>query len=179
VYIPSGSELLNPHFLLEKSGIREGWKVADFGAGSAGHFIFPVARMVGESGLAYAVDILKSALAGIESREKLEGVKNVKRVWADLDIPGATKIKDDSLNLVLLINNRVHESMIREAVRVLKVNGRLLVVDWKIISTPFGPPGAERVSVGQAKERAKKYGLQVVEEFEAGKYHWGLLLEKR
>lgn len=178
MYIPSGSELLNPHFLLEKSGIREGWKVADFGSGSAGHFVFPAARMVGASGVAYAVDILKSALAGIVSREKLEGVKNVKRIWADLDIPGATKIADESLDLVLLINNRVHEAMIREAVRVLKSGGRFLIVDWKTIATPFGPPTAERVDALQAKERVKKYGLQVVEEFEAGKYHWGLLLSK-
>lgn len=178
MYIPSGSELLNPHFLLEKSGIREGWKVADFGSGSAGHFVFPAARMVGASGTSYAVDILKPALSGIVSREKLEGVKNVKRIWADLDVPGATKIVDDSLDLVLLINNRVHESMIREAVRVLKPGGRLLIVDWKIIATPFGPPTAERVSVEGAKERVEKYGLQVVEEFEAGKYHWGLLLRK-
>lgn len=178
MYIPSGSELLNPHFLLEKAGIREGWKVADFGAGSGGHFIFPAARLVGAAGTSYAVDILKSALSGIESREKLEGVKNVKRIWADLEIPGATKIADEGLDLVLLINNRVHEFMIREAVRVMRPGGRLLVVDWKTIATPFGPPTAERVSAEQAKERTKKYGLRIVEEFEAGKYHWGLLLEK-
>ena len=158
MHIPSGSELLNPVSLLERAGIREGWRVADLGCGT-GYFIIPAARIIGQNGLAYGVDILKSALAATESRARLENVRNIKLVWSDLDVPGATKIKEASLDLAMLINNRVHETMIQEAIRLLKSGGNLLVIDWKTTATPFGPQAAERVSAEEAKVKAKKYGL--------------------
>lgn len=178
MYIPSGSELLNPFFLLEKAGVREGMVVADLGSGPQGHFVFPAARMVGKKSVAYAVDILKGALAGVESRAKFEGVGNVKTVWSDLEVPGGTKIREASLDLAMLINNRAKDAMIREAVRLVKPGGKLLIVDWKLTDIPFGPPTAERVSPEATKTMVGKYGLKLVEEFEAGKYHWGLLFTK-
>lgn len=178
MYIPSGSELLNPISLLEKAGVREGMKVADLGCGSSGHFVFPAARMIGKEGRAYAVDILKSALAGVESRMKLEGLRNVKIVWSDLEVPGGTKITEGSLDLAMLINNRARDAMIREAVRLVKLGGKLLIVDWKLTQIPFGPPSAERVSPEETRVTAEKYGMKLQEKFEAGKYHWGLIFTK-
>src|SRR3989344_2513978 len=90
-------ELLNPASIFAHAHIKNGMRVADLCCGSSGHFIFPLSKLVGEAGMVYAVDILKSALSGIEGRAKLEGETNINTVWSDLEKYGATKIDSESL----------------------------------------------------------------------------------
>ncbi len=177
-YIPGGSELLNPFLILEHAGLREGMSVADLGCGAIGHFVFPAARLVGRSGTVYAVDILKSALSGVESRAKIEGANNVRTVWSDIEVVGATKIPSGSLDVVMLVNNLPKREMVTEAVRLTKPGGLLLVVDWKLTAAPFGPPSKDRVDKEAVKIMATTERLRLKEEFEAGQYHYGLTFVK-
>src|SRR3989344_5685414 len=118
-YIPSGSELLNPEKILARTNIREGMRVADFGCGASGHFVFPMSQMVGKDGKVYAVDILKSALASVESRAKIEGATNILTIWSDLEVFGGAKIDSASLDIVAFVNNQPNEAMLKEAARLL------------------------------------------------------------
>lgn len=177
-YIPSGSELLNPKQILEHAGIREGMRVADLGCGTIGHFVFPAAHLVGPSGIVYAVDILKSALSGVEGRRKIESVTNVETVWADIEVPNGVKIASASLDLVMLVNNLPKEAMVREAVRLIKPGGKLLVVDWKPAGAPFGPPSKDRVTPGDIAALGQRLGLKPLDSFDAGQYHFGVLFQK-
>jgi ubiquinone/menaquinone biosynthesis C-methylase UbiE len=178
VYIPSGTELLNPTEILKKVGVSEGMKVADMGCGSSGHFVFPAAHMVGEKGKVYAVDILKSALAGIESRRKMEGLTNIEEIWSDIEIYKGTKIADGSIDIVLLVNNQPKEAMLKESARLVKNGGKLVIVDWEKIAAPFGPPTKDRIDKEETKKQVEGLGLKFEEEFKAGPYHFGLVFVK-
>lgn len=169
---------MNPLQILQKAGLKEGMFVADMGCGTQGHFVFPAARIVGEKGVVYAVDILKSALAGVESQMKLQNAGNVKTVWSDIEIYGATKIKDASLDLVMLVNNLAKEAMLKEALRLVKPGGKLLVVDWKTAAAPFGPPTKDRILPEIMKKTVEGLGAKLEQEFEAGTYHYGLVFIK-
>ena len=68
--------------------------------------------------------------------------------------------------------------MLRESVRLVKKNNRLLVVDWKNTHSPSGPPMESRVDFEALKQAAPKLGLNLEEEFNAGDYHLGLLFTK-
>ena len=157
-------------------------RVAGLGCGASGHFVFPAARQVGKRGHVYAVDILKTALGEIDKRIRQENLSNMETVWSNLEIFQATKIESGSLDVGLLINTlyQSHKrvEIIREAVRMLKKGGRLLIVEWKNISLPFGPPPEERVKPDLLKIGAKKLGLEVEDEFDAGQYHYGVLFVK-
>lgn len=177
-YIPSTSELIDAAAIYEAAGLRAGMKAADLGCGTSGHFVFPGARIVGEGGEFYAVDILKSALGAVESRAKLEGLTNIKTIWADIEIPNAVKIPSGLLDLVLLANNQPSPAMVQEAVRLIRGGGRLAIVDWKTSATPFGPPTAQRKDPLQAKAMAESAGLKFEKEFSPGKYHWGMVFGK-
>lgn len=177
-YIPSGTELLNPYQILEHCNIREGMQVVDLGCGSIGHFVFPAARMVGKSGMVYGIDILKSALSGIESRSKLEGVSNVRTVWSDIEIIGSINIPPGTIDLIVLVNNQPKTNMIAEGVRLLKPGGQMLIVDWKPSASPFGPPSKDRVEKEVVKTTAVGEKLHLKEEWEAGQYHYGLVFVK-
>jgi len=179
--IPGGNELINAEKLLKEAGIERGMKVADLGCGIRGYFALQAARLVGKQGLVYAVDILRSALKGVQSNARLLGISNIKVVWSDLEIYGATRIPKNSLDFALLINiffqTRKREEIIKEAKRLTKDGGKILIVDWKKESN-FGPKEKEKISPEEIKDIAQKFGLKLEKEFSAGPYHFALLFVK-
>lgn len=183
IQLRGGNELIDPVKLLEHGGIKQGDVAADLGCGSAGHFVFPAAHLVGAKGRVYAVDVLKNVLAAIQSRERLEGLDNVEEVWADLEKPGATKISAGSVDLVLLLNTlfqtKDKAAVLAEASRIAKAGGTLIIAEWKSTGAPFGPPVESRVDKRSIHDLAQSAGFGVVEEFEAGPYHYGLVFRKR
>lgn len=177
-----GNALIDVNNLIDKMQISAKMKVADLGCGASGHFIFPAASLIGKNGKVYAVDILKTVLESINKRIKQENLTNIQTIWSDIEIFGATKIEAGSLDLALLMNtlyqSHKRAEIVREAVRMVKKGGKLVIVDWKNIASPIGPPAEERVKKDLLKAAAKKLGLELEEEFEAGPYHFGMVFTK-
>ncbi|MFA5155723.1 MAG: methyltransferase domain-containing protein [Patescibacteria group bacterium] len=168
--------------ILDKMGIAERQQVAELGCGNFGFFVFPLARLVGRYGRVYAVDILKSTLDEIRKEAKTDNLPQIVPIWSNLEIFKATNIPVGSLDNALLVNV-IHQSdkrleIIREAMRLLKRGGKLLIVEWKNIDIPIGPGPERRVRLEALKAAAPKIGLGIKEEFEAGPYHYGLILTK-
>ncbi|MBI5369648.1 methyltransferase domain-containing protein [Candidatus Uhrbacteria bacterium] len=180
--IPSGRALLDPEPLLRRAGLALDMRYADLGAGMLGHFVLPASQIVGPAGMVYAVDILKSALASIESRTQLESITNVKTVWADLERPGGVKIPAGTLDIVSFVNVAhllVGGSIpIQEAMRLLRSHGRVLVVDWDPSAGSLLVSSAHRVASDEVKAKFLQQGLQLLDEFSAGPQHWGLLFRR-
>jgi ubiquinone/menaquinone biosynthesis C-methylase UbiE len=180
--IPTTSILLDPHAVLIKAGVHAGSVVADLGCGATGHFVIPAAALVGPQGKVYAVDILKSALAGVESRARLEGATSIETVWGDCDVAKGSRIADGATDFTLVINNlyqtRSRSSFLAEAKRITKPGGKIVVIDWKTVASPLGPPAESRVSSEAVKIDASDIGLKLVEGWEPGQYFWGLVFMK-
>ncbi len=177
------SSLFDISAILAKIDIGERQHVAELGCGNFGFFVFPMARLVGKEGRVYAVDILKTTLADITNEAKKANLTQVVPVWSDLEVFKATKIESSSLDSALLVNV-LHQSekkveILREAIRLLKRNGKLMIVEWKITDSPLGPPPDKRVNLTSLKNVVSKIGLEIVEEFPAGPYHFGLTLIKQ
>jgi len=168
--------------ILDKIAIDGRQNVAELGCGNFGFFVWPLAKAVGKDGLVYAVDILKSALEEVRRQASRENFPQVKTVWSNLEIFKATKIESNSLDAALLINilnqSEKRGAMLREAVRMLKRGACLLVVEWKAGDLPFGPNPEKRVKIESLKLAIPKVGLDIKEEFEAGPFHYGLVLTK-
>lgn len=168
--------------ILDKMSLEEKQHIAELGCGNFGFFVFPLAKLVGRQGRVYAVDILKSTLEEIKKRAKQENLPQVETIWSNLEIFKATKIETNSLDAALIINT-LHQSekkieILRESIRLLKRGGKLLIVEWRPVASPFGPPTEKRVKIESLKTAAPKVGLNIQEEFEAGPYHYGLILIK-
>lgn len=168
--------------ILNKITIGERQKVAELGCGNFGFFTFPLARLVGRSGKVYAVDILKSTLTEIKDRAAKENLPQIIPIWSNLEVFKATKIETESLDAALLINvlyqSDKRAEIIREAYRMLKRSGRLMIVEWNNADSPLGPKPEKRLKLESLKLAAKKLGFDIKEEFAAGPYHYGLLLIK-
>ncbi|MDO8462750.1 MAG: methyltransferase domain-containing protein [bacterium] len=178
----TGSALLNADALLARTGLASGMRVADLGCGATGHLIIPAALLVGEHGKAYAVDIQRSALAATESKAKLDSVSVITYIWSDLERDAATPIPAGSLDVALLVstlhltNDRA--AVLREAARLVRGGGRVLVVEWKPIASVMGPPAERRVPEDALIATAQEVGLTFRERFDAGPQHYGVLFVK-
>jgi len=168
--------------ILNRIGIDDRQHVAELGCGNFGFFVFPLAQLVGRSGKVYAVDILKTTLEEIKKRAMRDNLPQIIPVWSNLEIYKAANIETSSLDNAMLINV-LHQSnkrieIIREATRLLKRNGKLLIVEWNNIISPLGPESEKRVKIEALKSAVGKIGLEIKEEFAAGPYHYGIILIK-
>jgi ubiquinone/menaquinone biosynthesis C-methylase UbiE len=174
--------LLNQDLIIKKIGAVEKMKVADLGCGSNGFFVFPLAQLVGKEGLIYAVDIKKEVLENIAKKARQNNLRQLKTIWSNLEMFNATKIESESLDIALLINTLYQSEkrvdIIREAMRMLKKGGRLLIVDWNNLPCPFGPQVNHKVEIELLKNGMQRLGIKLEEEFLAGEYHYGLIFIK-
>jgi ubiquinone/menaquinone biosynthesis C-methylase UbiE len=182
VNITGGNLFVNPQELIVKSGVIESMNVGDLGCGSSGHFIVPFSKAVGPKGKIYAVDIQKTALSSIISVAKMNLLTNVETVWSNLETVGATKIPAESLDIALLINimfqNKNHTDIIKEAIRLLKSGGKLIIADWKKIALPIGPPIELRVDKEEIKKLGISLKLNLIEDSTLGDNHFMLIFQK-
>ena len=177
----SGLKFINPQTVIDQSEISEGMTVADFGCGT-GYFVFPIAKKIGETGIIYALDILAPKLETIESQAKLAGITNVIAKRVNLEKDGGSKLENDSMDWVILSNmlfqNKNKEIIIKEAARVTKPGGRILIIEWKKEGNSFGLQEDLKISQDEAKDLAKKSGLNFSNEIKVSDFHYGLIFSK-
>ncbi len=166
---------LNPIRVLDKINLRKDFTVADFGSGSGG-WVLPLAKRIKE-GTIYAIDIQGSPLSVLEKKAKEEELFNVKTIRADVE--QGSQLPDGSCDLVLMTNLlfavKDRKKVLKEANKILKEGGHLLVVDWEKES-PMKV--ANPISSNEVGLIADKIGLDLVKELPAGIYHWGLVFRK-
>lgn len=177
----SGNELINPFKVLERVGVQEGWQVADLGCGALGHFVFPAAQMVGALGMVYAVDIQKSALAAVERAARADQYWNIFSVWADIEVDRAVRVPQASLDLTIIANNlylsKNRPALIREATRLTKPGGLILVIEWKPDAALLGPSTEHRLAPAEAQSLFPLEGYRSLDAFDAGDHHYALVYQ--
>lgn len=173
-------KFINPQNVVSQMGLKTGQVVADLGSGS-GFFAIAAARMVGNTGTVYAVDVQQPKLTATFSAASQQGFKNIQLVQADLDQP-IDKIPDGSCDAVIMasvlheVKNR--EMLLKNAYKILKTGGLFLAAEWKATHTIFGPSLDVRISEEQLEEELAKIGLHKVKSIPADIAHYAVLFQK-
>ena len=172
---------MDPEKIVSGFGIQEGMTVADFGSG-AGYFTILLGQRVGLEGKVYALDIQESALDNVRVKAKAAGLENVETIRSNLEIVGSSDLADNSQDMVLLANilfqSEQKAKIIREAVRVLKSGGFLVVIDWKRAAGGFGPPDNLRTDEIAMRSLVLGEGLVFENDIDAGQFHCGMKFKK-
>jgi len=163
-------------------GIEPGMKIADFGSG-VGAYVFAIAEVLAGSGHVYAIDVQRDLLRRVKNESNRLGYKNVEVLWSDLESSGGSKLKDGSVDLVLISNLlfQVNEKkiVIAEAWRIIRSGGRLAIIDWSDSFSGMGPPEDDVIKKESAISLAKSNGFELLKEFPAGAHHYGVIFRKR
>ncbi len=125
-------DLFRPRIdILKEAGIKTGYHVLDYGCGS-GSYIVDTARLVGESGIVYALDFHPLAIQMVQNLASKKKLTNVRTILSDC----RTGLSDKSLDVVLLYDV-FHDvgrpdDVLKEIHRVLRSNGILSFSDHHI-----------------------------------------------
>ena len=168
----------NPQENVLQLGLHEGMKVGDFGAGS-GHYARALAGIVGSSGKVYAIDIQEEILKHLKLNTHQHHQSIIDTHWGDIEKVGGTNLRDASLDAVVLANaffqleNRF--GMLSELKRVLKPEGKLMVIDWAGSYGGIGPLPKHVVPEHEAEAFFINGGFNKVRSFRAGPHHYGII----
>ena len=172
---------VDPATTIRKLEIAPGMIVADFGCG-AGYFTFEAAKAVGAEGKVYALDILTAALEAVASRTKVLGLQNVETKRVNLEKLGGSGLQPDSVDWVflkdMLFQNNNKEVILQEILRVLKVGGKIFLMEWIPEDVPMGPEEGMRVSEEDTRALVEKIGFHPENNIPAGDFHYALIVRK-
>src|SRR5260370_24772917 len=140
-----------PDLLLQALKIKSGDAVADIGAGP-GFYTRRLAKLVGDKGTIYAVDIQQEMLDLLTNKMAELRIRNVKPILGTITDP---KLPKASVDLILLVDV-YHEfdfpyEMARAMTAALKPGGRLVFVEYRG-EDPAGPiKPLHKMTVAQVK----------------------------
>ncbi|MEM3000456.1 MAG: class I SAM-dependent methyltransferase [Candidatus Bathyarchaeia archaeon] len=162
----------HPTLNLERIGLRAGMVFMDIGCGD-GFFTLPAARIVGETGKIYAVDVDAAAIERLKRKAAEEGLKNICAVvGAAEDTVFCSECADIVFYSMALHDFKDPAKVLRNAKQMLKKGGKLVNVDWKKKHTMFGPPVQIRFSEEQAARLIEAAGFKIESIRDIGRNHY-------
>ena len=171
----------DPENNIKQFALTPGMMVADFGSGS-GFYSMAIARAVAPSGKVFAVDIQMDLLRKLKKGAQQSHLNNVDVIWGDLEHLGGTKLRESSMDAVVICNLlyqiKNKDALCLEAKRILRINGRILLVDWAGSYCGLGPSEKDIVTKIQAAAIFQDHGFVIDREINAGSEHYGLVLRK-
>lgn len=171
---------VKPEEIIKHLGLSAGNSVADIGAGT-GHYTFLISKVVGQEGNVYAIDIQKNILENLAKQAEEKNITNIHTIWGDAENVGGTKLKVDAVDLVLVSNvlfqTESKSSFVHEIKRILKKNGKAVVIDWSESFGGLGPDSLHIVSEETARSLFENNGFVLEKRFDAGVHHYGLIFK--
>ncbi len=168
----------NPELNIKKLGLREGMRVADFGAGM-GMYSKAASKIVGEDGKVYAVEVVKDLVKKLENEISNEHLLNVEVIWADVEEQHGTKIADHILDAVIVSNVLFQVpdklGLIDEAKRILKKGAKLMFIDWSESFNSMGPIPDHIITEEKAVEMFKSRGFKLLKNIIVSDHHYGII----
>lgn len=148
--------------LIENLPINPGDIVADIGAGT-GYFSLPMARIVGDTGSVYSVDIQPEMLAIIEDRAAEQGISNIELVLATEKDP---RLPADSIDMVLFVD-AYHEfewpwEVMSAVYESLVPGGKVVLIEYRAEDRRVPIRELHKMTEKQARAEMDAVGLEFV-----------------
>jgi len=133
------SKILDPEILIRSYRLKEGDTFIDVGC-SEGLFTIPVAKIVGEKGKVYGIDLSSTALEKIKDSITQNNIHNIQLIN---DFPEKVSLKRNFADFIFY-GTALYEmykpiKSLKNSHSMLKDAGKLIVLEWKEGDTGAGP----------------------------------------
>jgi ubiquinone/menaquinone biosynthesis C-methylase UbiE len=179
----SSFDLIDVQKFFSELNLQEGITFLDVACGR-GAYSLAALKVVGVQGRIVSVDLWEEGIEALQ-REILSGqISNLTALRADVSqkIPMENQSVDVALLATVLhdlIQDHKDQGALSEIKRVLKLQGRLAVVEFKKMEGPPGPPLSIRIALEEAMERLRPYSFELIKITEVGPYNYLALFRKQ
>ncbi|MCL6599780.1 MAG: methyltransferase domain-containing protein [Alicyclobacillus macrosporangiidus] len=171
---PERQKLLPPETILQRLDVEPAHVVADIGCGP-GYFSIPLARM---SSTVYGVDVSAEMLDILTQRAAAAGVRNIEPIEAPAEhIPLSDAAVDRILCAFVLHEVDDLQQTLAEFQRLLKPEGKLMIIEWEKKPMDMGPPVYERIDTAELERQVQAAGFQT-ESWRPNPYHYMVLARR-
>jgi len=162
----------NPEEILEGIGLSSGDTFVDVGCGD-GFFAIPAARIVGESGMVFGIDVDEVGLEELRQKTEAEGLGNIELRAGEAETTLACTACADFVFFGIDLHDFRDQGMVlANARKMIKASGTLVDLDWKDEPMDIGPPPAIRFSIEKASGLITAAGFFVRSVSEPGPMHY-------
>ena len=178
---PGLGQFVKPDVVITHFHIKDGDKVADFGAGS-GFFMKALSARVGADGRVFALEIQKQLVEALGEQVRTLGLGNVDTLWCDLEEENGIPIPDNSLDAGVMVNTLFmfedKETAIKECQRILRSGAPFYLIDWTESFRGMGPTVDMVVDKQAATDLLESNGFTLERDYPSGDHHYGLAFRK-
>jgi ubiquinone/menaquinone biosynthesis C-methylase UbiE len=148
-----------------------------------GFYSLAAADLVGKEGQVYAVDLWEEGILNLRKEAVSKGFQNLTGFVSDVsqDIP----IENDCVDVCLMatalhdfVGDQIDRQAMKEVARVMKPEGSLVIVEYKKIDGPPGPPKPVRLSPQEVDTLVSPYGFKQKRLTEIGANHYFQMFTK-
>ena len=159
---PDRRKWLKPEVILSDIDLKLGFTFMDIGCGG-GFFALPAARVVGESGKVYGVDIDAKSISELEELASREALHNLDLVVGRAeDVVLCESCADIAFFGEVLHDFEDPARVLQNVKKMLKPVGRIVNLDWKKVNMQLGPPLVKRFSEEEASRLITAAGFRLV-----------------
>lgn len=170
-------EMLPPEKTLIDIGLHEGDIMADVGCG-IGYFTIPAAKIVGDSGYVFAMDILPEMLQDVQLKARENNSSNIDTVLTE---ENNLKLESDKVNFAFL-STVLHETQdkrkfLNEIKRIVSPGGKIAIVEWEKVENEFGPTIDDRLDKADLEEMLSEIGFCNISSMNIGTNFYALIAQ--
>jgi ubiquinone/menaquinone biosynthesis C-methylase UbiE len=169
-------DLVNTKKIFRELKLKKGMTFLDMACGR-GEYVLAASEIVGNRGSIFAIDLWEEGIADLGRQALARGIDNIDAKVADLRerIP----IDDNRVDLCLmatvlhdLVETGVANQALKEAARVLKPEGSLVIIEFKKIEGPPGPPIHIRLTPEEVECLTAPHGFTKKRVLDVGPYNY-------
>jgi len=169
------AEWLKVNELIERSGVSQGMVCVDLGCG-AGTLSLPLAEKVGSTGKVYAVDTNPDVLQVIKEKNPPSSLVTMQKSAADTGLDASIA---DCCFMILILHEVPPEGVLAEAYRLLKTEGKAIVLEWRMDFVSPRPPRNERIDRDRMEHLMTDAGFTAFEYIQWSDSHYVMTAVKR
>src|SRR5262245_10928979 len=152
--------------MLANLGVKRGMAICDMGCGN-GFYTLQMAKMTGEAGRVYAVDIQAEMLKMLKARGEEQGVRNIAPVLSTASDPKLPKGKIDLILLVDVYHEfSHHEEMLTAMREALSPEGVCALVEFRAEDPNVPIKPEHKMTKEQIMKEWPPNGFKLVKEFD-------------